>query len=165
MTDSLLTRRSVLVLLGLCVAGAVGVVLRSVGDETGDDGEPTEPEVRLELGRVEASPELDPDEEAVTLTVIADHGTGFDFTEWTLRDGPGGEVERGEVEEYRFPAGYTRWGGESVRVVTGGDPAEDTNETLHWGADRRVWDPTGDTVIVVNRTGELELEATYPDQT
>lgn len=66
---------------------------------------PAWPEVHLELGRLEVSPELDPGEEAVTLTVVAGHGTGFDFTEWTLRDGPGGEVERGDVEEYRFPAG------------------------------------------------------------
>lgn len=132
-----------------------------------EDEEPSENlmDIPFGLGDVNVGEDVLPDDEYVSFSNAS--GLEIDFTGLTLRDrSEEGDVEtRADVRPFRFPNGFTLRPDGIVRIVTGGDPDENTDEVLHWGAEMQIWDPEGDTVIIRDGEGETVFRESYSDQT
>lgn len=88
-------------------------------------------------------------DEYVTLENTGD--SDVDLTGWRIEDDAG--------RSYTFPDAFTLAPDETVTVRSGS--GEDTDTDLHWGADRAVWDNTGDSVFLYGAEGTLVLKESY----
>lgn len=115
------------------------------------------------LSDINVDEELPTDEAYISFSNAS--GLEIDFTGLALQDQlDEGEVDsRDDVQPFQFPDGFTLRPDEFIRIVTGGDPAENTDEVLYWGAETRIWDPNGDTVIIRNKEGEVIFQESYSD--
>lgn len=132
-------------------------------EEEEEEEEPND--LPFELGEINVGEEVPPDEEYITLHNFSNEG--YHVAGFTLQDLPEeGVVDtHDDVSPFRFPDGFMLNQDTSVRIITGGDPADNTDEVLHWGAETQIWDPEGDTVIIRNVTGDIVFRESYPDQT
>lgn len=78
-------------------------------------------------------------------------GTSADMADWRVRDEYG--------YNYVFPS-FTLGAGASVRLHTGA--GTNTQNDLFWGADRAIWNNSGDTVYLWDAAGNLIDEHPYP---
>lgn len=75
---------------------------------------------------------------------LTNHGSvARSLAGWTVRD-PQGHV-------YRFPSGYRLGAGQTVKVHTGKGSSSKLNR--YWGQNSYVWNNSGDTAILKNRSG------------
>lgn len=140
-----------------------------------DDGEDEEEEqdevatvaadADLALGEINVGQGVESDNEYITLHNEGDNA--IDFTGWAMQDRrDDGMVDTpGGASAYSFPSGFTLEAGAQVRIYTGGDESDDSDNELHWGNGNQIWSQEGDTVIVEDANGDVALETSYNDQT
>ncbi len=85
----------------------------------------------------------------------------LDLTHWTIRD----RVNH----KYKFPSGLVLVAGQTLRIVTGGDPSNDSvdstaqNKMLYMGRRAAIWNNTGDLLELLDDNGVVVWSHAYGD--
>jgi micrococcal nuclease len=75
----------------------------------------------------------------------------IDMAGWTLKDNAD--------HTFTFPSGFLFGPGETVRIRTGS--GTNTDDTLHWGSNSAIWNNNGDTMILIDSSGNVALTREY----
>jgi micrococcal nuclease len=106
----------------------------------------------IEVSEIAADP-AGPDEERLDdeYVVLENRGAAAGLSGWTLRD-------ESSSNRYRFPAGTVLPAGGSLKVRTGCGPGEG----LAWCSPGPVWSNGGDTVLLLDASGNVAARRRYP---
>lgn len=116
------------------------------GDDTSGDGDLVVSTIHAEAA---GNDHENLNDEYIELT--NEGSSAIDMTGWTLADDAD--------HTFYFPSGFTLDVGDSVTIYSGSGSNTDTE--LYWGADRAIWNNSGDTIIVANVDGEIVISREY----